>query len=84
MPLQMNYELHSDSEALWVDGVGSIAQYHCWNDMLYSHGVIYFLRDSIVKRVTVLAEAGNAMQEMRELITRLGVLNSKILAYETG
>lgn len=74
-PLQPNFDLHSDSDALWADGVGWIAQYHCWCDMLYTHGVIYFLRDCLVREI---AREGASDTRTK----KLHVLNSKILAYE--
>ena len=82
MPLQPNYDLHSDSESLWVEGIGCIAQYHHWSDMLYSHGVIYFLRDYLFKDIEAKLDAGARPKDLRPLITRLNTLNSKISAYE--
>ena len=76
-PLQPNFDLHSDSDALWVEGVGYIAQYHCWCDMLYSHGVVYFLRDCLLREI-----AREGASDTR--IQRLRVLNSKILLCESN
>ena len=73
-PLHPNLDMHSDTEALWIDGIGYIAQWHCYWDMLYSHGVIYFLRDSLAAHVT--------QDPSPALTARLATLNSKIEAYE--
>lgn len=75
-PLQPNYDLHSDTEALYVDGIGWIAQYHNWVDKMYTHGFIYYLRD---KTSVDLMHA-----QTTELKTRLASLNSKIEAYEAA
>ena len=40
-----NYEFLKETDGLWFEGIGYIAQYHCYCDMLYSHGVLYWLRD---------------------------------------
>lgn len=76
-----NCDLQSDTDGLWVDGVGWIAQYHCYCDMLYSHGVIYWLRDLLLSEI---ASKMHSDVDLTAQITRLNVLNSKISAYETG
>ena len=81
-PLQPNYDLQSDIDALWVEGIGHIAQYHCYWDMLYSHGVIYFLRDSLFREIESKLASETPPQDVRSHITRLNTLNSKIQLYE--
>lgn len=80
--LQPNFDLHSDTDALWVEGIGDIAQYHCYYDMLYTHGVIYYLRDSTHAEIISKTDAGEPLDCIRPLIERLDRLNSKITAYE--
>jgi len=81
-PLEPNFELLSDTDALYVEGIGHIAQYHCYCDMLYSHGVIYFLRDWLFREIEEKVEAGIPKSQLRALILRLSTLNSKIRAHE--
>lgn len=81
-PLQPNFDLHSDTDALWVEGIGHIAQYHCYCDMLYSHGVIYFLRDWLFKEIEIKIESGVSSRQLRPLTRRLNKLNSKIRVHE--
>ena len=35
----------SEESALYVHGVGWIAQYHHWADMLWEKGIPFFIRD---------------------------------------
>lgn len=81
-PLQPQKDLHSENESLWIDGIGHIAQYHCYCDMLYSHGVIYFLRDWLFHEIEQKIDAGTPPRELRALIQRLNSLNSKIRVHE--
>ena len=78
-----NDDLISHNETLFVDGIGPIAQYHCYYDLLYSHGVIYFLRDLTRREIYGKLAAGSSMQGIHHLTTRLNALNSKISVYET-
>lgn len=80
--LQPQHDLLTGGEALYVAGVGYIAQYHCYVDKLYSHGVIYFVRDSLLREMTRVAERGTE-SELQKLAGRLNELNSKICAYES-
>ena len=77
-----NHDLQSDGDGLYVDGIGVIAQYHRWSDMLYSHGLIYFLRDYLFKTIEDKVNEGVSSKELRDLVARLNALNSKISAYE--
>ena len=81
-PLQPDFELLVGGDALFVDGIGEIAQYHNWSDMFYSHGFIYYLRDSLLRDVQRDAERGVPLTSLRSRITRLNTLNSKIEAWE--
>jgi hypothetical protein len=71
-----NHDLQSDTEALWVEGIGYIAQYHCYCDMLYSHGIIYLLRDWLLRDL----EKSICKDE---ILAKLAVLNSKIQVLES-
>jgi len=82
-PLQPQFDLHSDTEALWVEGIGHIAQYHCYCEMLYSHGVIYFIRDWLFREIEDKIEMGVPPRALRTLIRRLNTLNSKIRVHES-
>ena len=65
-------------EVIFVENVGEIAQYECYYDKLYTHGVIYFLRDQITRQLcTVITK-----KERDSLNERLASLNSKIAVYE--
>ena len=50
--------------------------------MLYSHGVIYFLRDWLFHEIQQKIDAGTPPRELRALIQRLNSLNSKIRVHE--
>ena len=81
-PLQPDFELLHGTDALCVDGIGHIAQYHCYCDLLYSHGVIYFLRDWLFREIQCKIDQGVPSKELRLLIQRLNKLNSKIRLHE--
>ena len=83
MRLDPNFALQSEEDALFIDGIGPIAQYHCYCEMLYSHGVIYFLRDSLSRQINLKITQGVQLHELQPEIRRLDTLNSNILAYET-
>lgn len=74
--------MHSDTDTVYVEDLGPIAQYHHWQDMLYSHGMVYFLRDYAMRQMETQIEAGVCLKELRPLIDRFNTLNSKIIAYE--
>jgi len=78
----LNYDLMSDTCALHVEGVGVIAQYDGYYDKLYSHGVIYFVRDCLLQRITTQLDQGVPAASLRADIARLNALNSKIEASE--
>ena len=64
----------SDKNDLFIDGIGVLGQYNTYTDKLFSHGVIYFLRDYALSRLN-----DNAPPDTVALITSL---NSKIKIYE--
>jgi hypothetical protein len=80
--LDPNFALQSDQEALFIDGIGPIAQYHCYCEMLWSHGVVYFLRDSLSRQIDLKIKRGVLLCELRTEIRRLETLNSDILIHE--
>ena len=82
LPLQPNFDLKGEDSTIFVDGIGHIAQYDCYVDMLYSHGIIYFLRDFAFNEISQKIDAGTPAKLLRPLIERLNALNSKIRAYE--
>jgi len=81
-PLCPHHELRHGGDALYVEGVGHIAQYHCYLDMLWSHGIPYFVRDYIFKEINLRVARGAKPKDVRDLVARLGSINSKIWAYE--
>jgi hypothetical protein len=82
-PLHPNFDLHSDEPALWVEGIGHLAQYDCYCDKLFSHGVVYFVRDCLIDEIEALLEQGTPTSTVRERVQRLNALNSKIKVHET-
>ena len=64
-----NCDFLKETDGLWFQGIGWIAQYHCYCDMLYSHGVLYWLRDC-------------AMADPLTPSHRLDALNSEIKMLE--
>lgn len=80
--LDPDFALHYDQEALFIDGIGPIAQYHCYWDMLYTHGVIYFLRDSLCRQIELQIKQGVLLCDLQTEIRRLETLNSNIRIHE--
>lgn len=81
-PLQPSESLQTDQEALYVPGIGPIAQWHCYVDMLWSHGIPYFVRDYLFKEIEQKLESGTPPKDVRGLVRRLNSINSKIWAHE--
>ena len=78
-PLQPPEGLISCDTALFVDGIGHIAQYDCYVDMMWEKGIVYYLRDYLTTEI----ESRCARDvPARELVYRLHALNSKIREYE--
>lgn len=72
-------DLRVDGEVLMIDGIGPIAQYHCYCEMLYSHNIIYYARDYFEQEVARRLKSGEDTDVHR---THLASLNSKIMEYE--
>lgn len=70
-PLLPDDELHAEGEALWVEGVGWLGQYHSYLDALWEKGLPYFVRDYYLLK-----------PQTDELVAKIKYLNSKIHAYE--
>ncbi len=69
--------------ALWVPGIGAIAQHDCYVDMQWEKGVVYFMRDLCKGQIESQLNAPNPdMRAVRELVARMERLNSKIRAHE--
>lgn len=68
-PLAPNHELRVGGDALWVDGVGWLGQYHSYLDSMWQKGLPYFIRDYCIS-------------EGVELCVGVDALNSKIREYE--
>lgn len=81
-------ELMSCDDALYVEGVGWIAQYHCWLDMLWEKGIPYFIRDVKFLELKTLQEdvrwktAKDRKKRMARLVADVQLLNSKIRRWE--
>ena len=68
-PLLPDNELHTEGDALWVEGVGWLGQYHSYLDTIWEKGLPYFVRDYY----------RNELQCTDQVIE---LLNSKIRAHE--
>ena len=75
-------ELHMPNEALWVEGVGFLGQYHSYLDTLWEKGLPYFVRDYYFNELQTKLEEGVTSKSLRLLVNKINMLNSKILAYE--
>ena len=71
--------LLQNEEAIYIDGIGWICQYHNWFDVLWEKGIPYFMRDLKVKDLTNLKQ--NCINT-RVLEREIDFLNSKILEWE--
>lgn len=71
--------LHSEDRALFVDGIGHLDQYGSYVDTLWDKGVVYFVRDYLVREIERRCECG---APVRSLVARLSALNSDILLWE--
>ena len=67
------------NEALWVEGVGWLGQYHSYLDTLWEKGLPYFVRDYYLNE---LQTRKHAAKELRTLVQNINLLNSKIAVYE--
>lgn len=72
----------TDQQAMYVEGVGYLDQYGSYMDTLWSKGVVYFLRDSLLRDVEFKLEAGYSPKSVRPLVHRLNALNSDIKGWE--
>ena len=75
-PRVIDHELTVPGEALHIDGVGMIGQYHSYLDTLWEKGIPYFVRD------VYLNEFYLKEKEIQDLLKRINFLNSKIQEYE--
>jgi hypothetical protein len=71
-----------EGEALWVEGVGWIGQYHNYLETLWEKGVPYFCRDYYFQELQQKLDEGVSHKQLQNLIRNVNLLNSKILAYE--
>ena len=81
-PLFPDHELHMEGEALWVEGVGWLGQYHSYLDTLWEKGVPYFCRDYYFNELQMRLDKGETSKRVRTLVASINHLNSKIRAYE--
>ena len=42
----------SEAEAIYVDGIGAIAQYHSYVEQYWTHGIPYFVRDCMLHAIS--------------------------------
>lgn len=75
--LSVDDDLRVSDEALFIDGVGVIGQYHSYLDTLWEKSVPYFVRDVYYE------ELQKTLQKVELLTFKFNSLNSKILAYES-
>lgn len=84
-PLNPDEELHKgEDDAIWIQGIGGIAQYHSYYDTLWEKNVIYFVRDYYFNELQSELEKGVRHKAVRQLIYNVNLLNSKILAHENA
>ena len=74
-PLSPFDELHVEGDALWVEGVGWLGQYHSYLDSLWEKNLPYFVRDVYLNQLQTMGATPT-------LVRKLNMLNSKIAAYE--
>ena len=72
----------ADDEAIYVEGIGYIGQYHSYIDCLWEKGMPYFIRDDYCYEIQMRIEAGSEPKDVRPLVAELNALNSNIVAYE--
>lgn len=82
-PLAADHELHMAEEALWVEGVGWLGQYHSYLDALWEKGVPYFVRDYYYNEMQQNLSNGATSKDVSKFVYNIKLLNSKIRAYET-
>lgn len=80
----------SEDMSLYVDGVGSIAQYDSWLSLLWEKGVLYFLRDYRYTQIKELTEgaypdisAKDRKRRIAQSVKQWNALNSDIMARES-
>ena len=73
-PLHPDHELHCADEALFVDGVGWLGQYHSYLDNMWEKGTLYFVRDYYMDLLAV------RQAEVQSLCQRIQGINSKLSA----
>ena len=71
--------LKTEERALYVDGIGHLDQYGSYVDTLWEKGVVYFLRDTLIREIEWHADRD---EPVRALVERLDALNSDILKWE--
>lgn len=72
----------AEGEAIYVEGIGHIGQYHSYIDCLWEKGIPYFVRDYYFNEIRIRLDAGARAKDVRALVTKLNTLNSDIIAYE--
>eukprot|EP00961_Rhodomonas_salina_P110710 1489641-Rhodomonas_salina.4 len=59
--------LMADDEAIYVEGIGYIGQYHSYIDCLWEKGMPYFIRDDYCYEIQMRIEAGSEPKDVRPL-----------------
>ena len=67
---------------MYADGVGWLATYDNYYDRFFSHGVIYFLRDSYFRELQTLLDEGATSKQVRGLVQRIQRLQHRIAQFE--
>jgi hypothetical protein len=71
-----------EGEALWIEGIGPIGQYYNYIDTLWERGIPYFVRDVYFFELQEKQAQGARARDIRDLVDKINLLNSKIRAYE--
>ena len=74
--------LMTEEDAIYVEGIGHIGQYHSYLTCLWEKGTPYFVRDYMYNELQLQMDAGTSAAKLKPLIKRLNKLNSDIVAYE--
>ena len=65
-----------EGDAIYVEGIGLIAQYHSYLDTFWEKGICYFVRDYYLRELT-----SNDTQSLRD---RISSLNCRIAQFEAN
>lgn len=74
--------MNGSSGVIDVPGLGPLQSYHNYYDRFFSHGVIYYLRDSYFKELESKLDSGATSKDVRALVSRIQALQKRIQEFE--